>query len=87
MKLTKTLMESECCRMIGAVIICLGLYVVVWGKSKDYSPPNPNTQEPTLPAKQIVNEDNAKKENCNCTHEVINANNFENGITRNEEQV
>ncbi|KAG4970463.1 hypothetical protein AAZX31_13G116000 [Glycine max] len=74
-------------RMIGAVIICLGLYVVVWGKSKDYSPPNPNTQEPTLPAKQIVNEDNAKKENYNCTHEVINVNNFGNGITRNEELV
>ncbi|KAG4996101.1 hypothetical protein AAZX31_10G042600 [Glycine max] len=74
-------------RVIGAVIICLGLYAVVWGKSKDCSPRSPNTQEPILLAKQIVNEDNAKKENCNCTHEVINANNFENGITRNEEQV
>jgi len=88
MKLTKTLMKSyNCCRVIGAVIICLGLYAVVWGKSKDCSPRSPNTQEPILLAKQIVNEDNAKKENCNCTHEVINANNFENGITRNEEQV
>lgn len=72
-------------RMIGAVIICLGLYFVVWGKSKDYSPPNPNTQEPILPAKQIVNENNAKE---NCTHEAITINNFGNGTTtRHEEQV
>ncbi|RDX98587.1 WAT1-related protein [Mucuna pruriens] len=66
-------------RMIGAIIICLGLYIVVWGKSKDYSPPSPNIQEPILPA------DNAKE---NCTHQVITVNNFGNGITtRNEEQV
>ncbi|KAK7393638.1 hypothetical protein VNO78_22196 [Psophocarpus tetragonolobus] len=62
-------------RMIGAVIICLGLYVVVWGKSKDYSPQNPNTEE----AKQVVELDNAKKENCSCTHQVT--------TTPNEEQV
>ncbi|TKY52833.1 WAT1-related protein [Spatholobus suberectus] len=73
-------------RMIGAVIICLGLYAVVWGKSKDYSPPNPTSPEPILPAKQIVDEYNAKNENC--THEIVTVNNFGNGTTtRNEEQV
>ncbi|KAL2323339.1 hypothetical protein Fmac_027718 [Flemingia macrophylla] len=72
-------------RLIGAVIICLGLYVVIWGKSKDYSPPSPNTQEPILPSNQIVEENNAKE---NSTPEVITINNFGKGITtRDEEQV
>ncbi|XP_020205471.1 WAT1-related protein At2g37460 [Cajanus cajan] len=67
-------------RLIGAIIICLGLYVVVWGKSKDYSPPSPNTQEPILPAKQIMDKDNDYA-NENCT-----VNNFGNGMaTQNEE--
>ncbi|KAK7279440.1 hypothetical protein RJT34_24493 [Clitoria ternatea] len=65
-------------RMIGAVVICLGLYVVVWGKSKDYSPENPNTQEPTLPDTKIVDESNA-------THEVIPVSNFGTGITAPEQ--
>ncbi|XP_027367064.1 WAT1-related protein At2g37460-like [Abrus precatorius] len=67
-------------RLIGAVIICLGLYVVVWGKSKDYSPPSPIIQEPILPAKG-----NARKEHC--THEVTTVTNFESGIATREEQV
>ncbi|CAL0310426.1 unnamed protein product [Lupinus luteus] len=56
-------------RVIGAIIIIFGLYLVVWGKSKDYNPPSPIikelspiTSEHTLPTKQIVEEDNAKKE-------------------------
>ncbi|KAK7355661.1 hypothetical protein VNO80_14921 [Phaseolus coccineus] len=70
-------------RMIGAIIICLGLYFVVWGKSKDYSPPDPNTEEP------IVDMDNAKKENYTCcTHGVTTATNLGNGnTTPSEEQV
>ncbi|CAJ1968362.1 unnamed protein product [Sphenostylis stenocarpa] len=70
-------------RMIGAIVICLGLYVVVWGKSKDYNPPDPNTQEP------IEAEDNAKKENSTCcTRGVTTITNFGNGNTvPSEEQV
>ncbi|XP_061339457.1 WAT1-related protein At2g37450-like isoform X3 [Gastrolobium bilobum] len=48
-------------RVIGAVVICLGLYLVVWGKSKDYNTPNPIIQEP--PILPVV-EGNAKKEHC-----------------------
>ncbi|KAK7345659.1 hypothetical protein VNO77_16267 [Canavalia gladiata] len=72
-------------RLIGAVVICLGLYIVVWGKSKDYSPPNPTIQGPISPAKQIVDEGNAEKEHC--THEVITVSNFGSGITTRDEQV
>jgi len=69
--------------MTGAIIICLGLYVVLWGKSKDYTPPDPNTQEP------IVDMDNAKKENCTCcTRGVTTATNLGNeNTTPSEEQV
>jgi hypothetical protein len=50
--------------VIGAFIICLGLYLVVWGKSKDYNnPSNVIAEEHVLPAKQNVGE--------NCTHAVI----------------
>lgn len=56
--------------MIGAIAICLGLYLVVWGKSIDYSPPKSINPEEVLPAKQIVEKDNATK-NEHCTHEVI----------------
>ncbi|KAJ4822192.1 hypothetical protein Tsubulata_030308 [Turnera subulata] len=41
-------------RVIGAVIIVAGLYLVVWGKSKDYKPPPATTEEITLPAKETV---------------------------------
>ncbi|OIW05088.1 hypothetical protein TanjilG_06224 [Lupinus angustifolius] len=56
-------------RVIGAIIIIFGLYLVVWGKSKDYNPPSPIikelspiTSEQILPTKQIVEEGNATKE-------------------------
>ncbi|XP_047178283.1 WAT1-related protein At2g37460-like [Vigna umbellata] len=71
-------------RMTGAVIICLGLYFVVWGKSKDnYGPEDPNTQEP------IEEMESAKKENFTCcTHGVTTATNLGNGnTTPSEEQV
>ncbi|KAK7267537.1 hypothetical protein RIF29_20213 [Crotalaria pallida] len=51
-------------RVIGAIVIVLGLYLVVWGKSKDYSPPSPISKEPMLPDKQIADDANAKKEHC-----------------------
>jgi hypothetical protein len=30
---------------MGAIITCLGLYLVAWGKSKDYTPSDPVIQE------------------------------------------
>lgn len=62
--------------MIGAIIIIFGLYLVVWGKSKDYDSQSPiikelspTTAEHILPAKQNVEEGNAKMEHC--AHGVI----------------
>ncbi|KAE9589954.1 putative EamA domain-containing protein [Lupinus albus] len=53
-------------RVIGAIIIVLGLYLVVWGKSKDYNnPSSPISKEPILPDKQIAMEGNVKMEHCN----------------------
>ncbi|CAL0326827.1 unnamed protein product [Lupinus luteus] len=56
-------------RVIGAIIIIFGLYLVVWGKSKDYNSPrpiikelSPNNAEHVLPTKQIVEEGNVIKE-------------------------
>ncbi|XP_045808858.1 WAT1-related protein At2g37460-like isoform X2 [Trifolium pratense] len=44
-------------RVIGAFIICLGLYLVVWGKSKDYNnPSNPIIGDSVLPTKQTTGE-------------------------------
>ncbi|GAU34703.1 hypothetical protein TSUD_29440 [Trifolium subterraneum] len=44
-------------RVIGAFIICLGLYLVVWGKSKDYNnTSNSIIEEPVLPTKQTAGE-------------------------------
>ncbi|KAI5395387.1 WAT1-related protein At2g37460 [Lathyrus oleraceus] len=51
-------------RAIGAFIICLGLYLVVWGKSKDYDNSSEAIiEEPVESPKQTAGE--------NCTHEVI----------------
>ncbi|XP_028775089.1 WAT1-related protein At2g37460 [Neltuma alba] len=71
-------------RVIGAIVIVLGLYLVVWGKSKDYDPPTPIPKEHLLPDKFSSGEGNAPTEHSN--HEVITITNFEAGITR-EEQV
>ncbi|KAK2418013.1 WAT1-related protein [Trifolium repens] len=72
-------------RVIGAVVIIFGLYLVVWGKSKDYDTPNPNIEDEILPAKQIT-EINDKEEHPN--HEVmITSKNFGEGnnIARDEQ--
>jgi hypothetical protein len=71
--------------VIGAVVIIFGLYLVVWGKSKDYDTPNPNIEDEILPAKQIT-EINDKEEHPN--HEVmITSKNFGEGnnIARDEQ--
>ncbi|XP_058771042.1 WAT1-related protein At2g37460-like [Vicia villosa] len=51
-------------RVIGAFIICLGLYLVIWGKNKDYDTSSSQIiEEPVESPKQTGSE--------NCTHEVI----------------
>lgn len=49
-------------RVLGAIVIILGLYLVVWGKSKDYDSSSSITKEDTLPAKQTIDENNNKEE-------------------------
>lgn len=56
-------------RILGAIIIVAGLYLVVWGKSKDYNSPTPSNNEQTAPAKQITHAGGTGNENFN--HEVV----------------
>ncbi|OIW20317.1 hypothetical protein TanjilG_08291 [Lupinus angustifolius] len=51
-------------RVIGAIIIVLGLYLVVWGKSKDHNT-RPIAKDPILVDKQNAEEGNARMEHCN----------------------
>ena len=41
-------------RILGAIIIVAGLYLVVWGKSKDYKSSTSLIDEKTAPDKQII---------------------------------
>ncbi|MED6121079.1 hypothetical protein PIB30_026702 [Stylosanthes scabra] len=41
-------------RVVGAIVIILGLYMVVWGKSKDYDTPNPTIQDNSKPKNQFL---------------------------------
>ncbi|XP_044500904.1 WAT1-related protein At2g37460-like [Mangifera indica] len=50
-------------RVIGAIIVVAGLYLVVWGKSKDYASPSPSVAEKISPASQKVDADNNTEEN------------------------
>lgn len=68
--------------MIGAIVIVLGLYLVVWGKSKDYDSPTPIPKEHILPDKFSSDEGNAREHS---NHEVITITNFEAGNTTREE--
>lgn len=82
----KQLMEfDKFYRVIGAIVIVLGLYLVVWGKSKDYHLPIPNIKEAILSIEQIPNKGNPGKEQS--THEVITVGDSEVGITTRDEQV
>ncbi|WVZ05511.1 hypothetical protein V8G54_018857 [Vigna mungo] len=49
-------------RAIGAIVIIVGLYLVVWGKSKDYESSSTTTEENMLSAKQTVEKSNIKEE-------------------------
>jgi len=56
-------------RVLGAVIIVAGLYLVVWGKSKDYKSQTPSTNGQTALDLQIIHAGNTGKENFD--HEVV----------------
>ena len=63
-----------CYRVVGATIIIVGLYLVVWGKSKDYKTTTPTIDEP----KQITDPATTGKDNSN--HQIITINTPEEGI-------
>ncbi|XP_052172592.1 WAT1-related protein At2g37460-like [Diospyros lotus] len=59
-------------RVIGATVIVAGLYLVVWGKRKDYNLMSPLTDEQKQPAKEMIDQENEGVE-FPC-HEIININ-------------
>lgn len=66
--------------MLGAITIVAGLYLVVWGKRKDYD--YPSTEG--LPTDtQTMNADTKCKENIN--HEVVNINLSKEGAVTGDE--
>lgn len=67
-------------RVIGAVVIVLGLYLVVWGKSNDYDP-----STPISPTRLITDESSIRKDNSN--NEVVIITNCGQGIIAQDEQV
>ncbi|KAK7267539.1 hypothetical protein RIF29_20215 [Crotalaria pallida] len=73
--------------VIGAIVIVLGLYLVVWGKSKDYDQPSQIIKEAISSAEQIQDEGMAKKEHINTQKVVTIGNSGEVGITTLNEQV
>nr|KYP70794.1 Auxin-induced protein 5NG4 [Cajanus cajan] len=72
-------------RAIGAIVIILGLYLVIWGKSNDYESSSTDTKEPVLPAKQTIDESNGKDEHSN--YQVVTINNLGAGNIERDEQV
>ncbi|KAH1258531.1 WAT1-related protein [Glycine max] len=69
-------------RVVGAIVIILGLYLVVWGKSNDYESSNSITKKHTLPSKQTQT---VEEEHSN--HEVITLSNLGAGNIERHEQV
>lgn len=51
-------------RIIGAIVIVAGLYLVVWGKSKDYKTTSPLPEKQTPPSQQMVDQPNNAKNIC-----------------------
>jgi len=66
--------------VVGAIVIILGLYLVVWGKSNDYESSNSITKKHTLPSKQTVEEEHSN-------HDVITLSNLGAGNIVRDEQV
>ncbi|KAK4281398.1 hypothetical protein QN277_012897 [Acacia crassicarpa] len=72
-------------RVIGAFVIVLGLYLVVWGKSKDNEQSTPMTEEILSPTKLIADGSSIRKDSAN--NEVIIITNSGQGIVAPDEQV
>ncbi|CAJ1896983.1 unnamed protein product [Sphenostylis stenocarpa] len=58
-------------RAIGAVVIILGLYLVVWGKSNEYESSSTITEDHILPAKQTIEKSSEKDREEHSNFEVI----------------
>ncbi|KAA8518864.1 hypothetical protein F0562_016363 [Nyssa sinensis] len=71
-------------RVLGAIAIVAGLYLVVWGKSKDYKSPFPSENKETTPAKQTMDAANNGDENN--YHEIIIVNSSSKRIVTSNEQ-
>nr|XP_009778858.1 PREDICTED: WAT1-related protein At2g37460-like isoform X2 [Nicotiana sylvestris] len=52
-------------RVLGAVVIVLGLYIVLWGKSKDQK--SPSADEQAIPTQETTHENKIDKENLSQT--------------------
>ncbi|RDX80044.1 WAT1-related protein [Mucuna pruriens] len=72
-------------RAVGAIVIILGLYLVVWGKSKEYESSSSITKEDILPSKQTVDDSNGKEEHSNC--ELTTLSNLSAGNIARDEQI
>ncbi|MFS7961092.1 hypothetical protein Hanom_Chr08g00710701 [Helianthus anomalus] len=54
-------------RVLGAIVIVVRLYMVIWSKSKEHKDPSISMDEPTTPKNQIV----GKESETNCNDQVI----------------
>lgn len=72
-------------RVIGAIVIVAGLYLVVWGKSKDYKSPSPSIDELTKPPQIMTRKCNKDEENS--YQKVITINASTEGIVTRGEQI
>ncbi|KAK6943698.1 EamA domain [Dillenia turbinata] len=70
-------------RVVGAIVIVLGLYLVVWGKSKDYNSPTQLMDEEIASNKQLTDEDVEANKFPN--HSVISPDPSSKGITAGDE--
>lgn len=57
-------------RVLGAVVIVVGLYIVLWGKSKDHKSPSP--EEQVIPTQEMTHETKTDEENLSQTVIHIN---------------
>ncbi|XP_059305642.1 WAT1-related protein At2g37460 [Lycium ferocissimum] len=57
-------------RVLGAVVIVVGLYIVLWGKSKDHK--SPSLDEQTIPTQEMTHETKIDRENLSQTVIHIN---------------
>ncbi|CAA3012647.1 WAT1-related At2g37460-like [Olea europaea subsp. europaea] len=70
-------------RVVGAIVIVMGLYLVIWGKKKDYK--SQRIEEEAIPVKQMTEIDNNGNEHS--IHEVVNINLSKEGAVDGDEQL